>query len=168
MTEAYGQGLGVPGPLVLTSSRQVDYYATVRLELTRKTDLALRALQTLPSPSVGALRKGSELADELGTSAGFLVQVLAPLTSAGWVRSVPGPRGGYQATESAPDVSLLQLIEAVEGPVEADRCVLREQPCPALVACALHDAWMPARDALVARLAVTPALAPARGQQPKE
>ncbi len=156
----------MPGPLVLTSSPRVDHYATVRLELTRKTDLALRALQTLPS--AGALRKGSELADELGTSAGFLVQVLAPLTSAGWVRSVPGPRGGYQATEAAPDASLLQLIEAVEGPVESDRCVLREQPCPALVSCALHDAWMPARDALVARLAATPALAPTRGQQLKE
>lgn len=124
----------------------------MRLELTRKTDLALQALRTLAGARV--LRKGGELADALGTTAGYLVQVLAPLTHAGWVRSVPGPRGGY--TDAAADVSVLQLIEAVEGPVRDDRCVLREQSCPVHVPCALHDAWMPARDALVGRLAATP------------
>lgn len=83
----------------------------MRLELTRRTDLALPALARS-----GALRKGGELAETPGTSAGFLAQVLAPLTRAGWVRSVHGPCGGYQATEAAPGVPVLQLIEAVEGP----------------------------------------------------
>jgi len=135
----------------------------VRLELTRKTDLALQALRTLASS--GSLHKGPKLAGTLGTTAAFLSQVVAPLTRAGWVRSVPGPRGGYEATERASGVSVLELIEAVEGPVAADRCVLRPQPCPAAVPCALHDAWMPARDALVDRLAATPVLASERGPQ---
>lgn len=91
--------------------------------------------------------------------------MLAPLTRAGWVRSVPGPRGGYQATGAASEVSLLQLIEALEGPVSADRCVLRKQPCPAQVPCALHDAWLPARDALVDRLAATPVLTTERDRR---
>jgi Rrf2 family protein len=129
----------------------------VRLELTRKTDLALRVLRTLVASDT--LHKGAELAEALGTSAGFLAQVVSPLTRAGWVRSVPGPRGGYRATEAGAVVSVLQLVEAVEGPVEADRCVLREQSCPTAVPCALHDAWMPARDALVERLAATPVTA---------
>lgn len=130
----------------------------MRLELSRRTDLALRALQALVRS--GALSKGGDLADTLGTSAGFLAQVLAPLTRQGWVRSVPGPRGGYRATDTAREISVLELIEATEGPVRADRCVLREQPCPAAVPCALHDAWMPARDALVERLAATRVLDP--------
>lgn len=130
----------------------------MRLELTRKTDLALQALRTLVS--AGSLRKGVELADTLGTTPAFLSQVVSPLARAGWVRSVPGPRGGYHATELAAGISVLELIEAVEGPVVADRCVLRPQPCPAAVPCALHDAWMPARDALVDRLAATPVVAP--------
>ncbi|HSJ46648.1 MAG TPA: Rrf2 family transcriptional regulator [Euzebyales bacterium] len=131
----------------------------MRLELTRRTDLALQALRALVRED--ALQKGGDLADAVGTSAAFLAQVLAPLARAGWVRSVPGPRGGYEATEAARDVSVLQLIEATEGPVRADQCVLRDQPCPAVVPCALHDAWMPARDALVARLAATPVMDPA-------
>lgn len=129
----------------------------MRLEVTRKADLALRALRVLVAS--GSLRKGVELADTLGTTAAFLSQVVAPLARAGWVRSVPGPRGGYEATERSADVSVLELIEAVEGPVETGRCVLRPQPCPADLPCALHDAWMPARDALVERLAATPVLA---------
>jgi Rrf2 family protein len=128
----------------------------MRLELTRKTDLALRALRVLADN--GELHKGVDLADALGTSAAFLSQVVAPLARAGWVRSVPGPRGGYEATELAADVSVLELIEVVEGPVETGRCVLRPQPCPADLPCALHDAWLPARDALMDRLAATPVL----------
>ena len=135
----------------------------MRLELTRKTDLALQALRTLASS--GTLHKGLDLAGTLGTTAAFLSQVVAPLTRAGWVRSVPGPRGGYEATELASGVSVLELIEAVEGPVAANRCVLRRQPCPAVVPCALHEAWMPARDALVVRLAATPVLATERAPQ---
>ena len=131
----------------------------MRLELTRKTDLALQALRTLVREDV--LQKGGDLAGAVGTSAAFLAQVLAPLARAGWVRSVPGPRGRYEATEAGRDVSVLQLIEATEGPVRADRCVLRDQPCPAVVPCALHDAWVPARDALAERLAATPVMDPA-------
>lgn len=131
----------------------------MRLELTRRTDLALRALQVLVRRD--GLVKGDALAGALDTTAGFLVQVLAPLVREGWVQSVPGPRGGYRATAVAPDASVLQLIEAVEGPVRTDRCVLREQPCPQEVPCALHEAWIPARDALLARLAATPVLDPA-------
>jgi Rrf2 family protein len=133
---------------------------TMRLELTRKTDLALRALRVLAD--TGALHKGVELADMLGTTAAFLSQVVAPLSRAGWVRSVPGPRGGYQATGHAADVSVLALIEAVEGPVETGRCVLRPQPCLAELPCAVHDAWLPARDALMDRLAATPVRAAVR------
>ncbi|HEX6256017.1 MAG TPA: Rrf2 family transcriptional regulator [Euzebyales bacterium] len=128
----------------------------MRLELTRKTDLALRALRVLVDS--GGLHKGSDLADALDTTTAFLSQVIAPLSRAGWVRSVPGPRGGYQATGFAVDVSVLELIEAVEGPVETGRCVLRPQPCPAELPCAVHDAWLPARDALTGRLAATPVL----------
>lgn len=130
----------------------------MRLELTRRTDLALRALQALLRHE--GLVKGGALADTLDTTAGFLVQVLAPLVHEGWVRSEPGPRGGYGATAAGSDVSVLQLIEAVEGPVRADRCVLREQPCPQEIPCALHEAWVPARDALLERLGATRVLDP--------
>lgn len=124
----------------------------MRLEITRKTDLAVRALCSL---SEQERVKGSQLAKWAGTSQAFMAQVLAPLVQQGWVDSEPGPTGGYRLVVDVSELSMLEVIEAIEGPTVNGKCVLRAGPCPADQNCALHDAWQPARDALVARLAET-------------
>jgi len=53
---------------------------------------------------------------------------------------------------------MFELIEAVEGPIEDGRCVLRGAPCPATEQCALHEAWSGARAALVEVLLRTQAV----------
>jgi len=125
----------------------------MRLEITRKTDLAVRALCSL---SQRERVKGLQLAKWAETSQAFMAQVLAPLVQAGWVDSEPGPTGGYRLIADVSALSMLEVIEAIEGPTDNGRCVLRAGPCPADQNCALHDAWQPARDALMARLADTP------------
>ncbi|MDH4309850.1 MAG: Rrf2 family transcriptional regulator [Acidimicrobiia bacterium] len=121
----------------------------MRLEVTRKSDLAVRAMCRLGR--VGRA-KGSELAKIAGTSQAFMAQVLAPLVQAGWVRSIPGPTGGYELEVDLHSVSMLDLIESIEGPTETGVCALRGGPCPGSDQCALHEAWSPARDALLDRL----------------
>lgn len=129
----------------------------MRLEITKKTDLAARALVLLAAHGVsGESLKGPQLADELGTSTTYLPQVMKPLVSRGWVVSNPGPTGGYRPTGHAESVSMLELIEAVEGTVDTSRCVLRSAPCPAVDACGLHNAWSRARTALIDELRRTP------------
>lgn len=127
----------------------------MRLEVTRKTDLATRALLELGAADARA--KAADLAARLGTTPGFLSQVIAPLAAQGWVRSEPGPTGGYRATVSLDQVSLRDVIEAVEGPTDTGRCVLEDRPCrgdddP----CALHGPWSAARERLLADLDATP------------
>jgi Rrf2 family protein len=126
----------------------------VRLEITRKTDLASRVLVELSND--GGRLKAGVLADRVGSTPGFLSQVVAPLVERGWVRSDPGPTGGYQATVSLDEVSVLDLVEAVEGPTDAGRCVLVDRPCTEKGLCALHTPWMKARAGLLADLAATP------------
>ena len=124
----------------------------MRLEITRKTDLATQALVLLG----GASRlKSGDLARRIGTSSGFLSQVMVPLVTRGWVRSEPGPTGGYIAASDLRDISVLQVIEAVEGPTETGRCVLERRPCDAAGMCALHQPWTRARSHLLAELAAT-------------
>lgn len=125
----------------------------MRLEITRKTDLALRAVRALQD---GGQRKGAELAGMIGTTAQFISQVMTPLVREGWVASETGPAGGYSLAVDPASVSLLQLIEAVEGPTVDGRCVLRGTPCPPVEPCALHDAWSRARDAMLEELQRTP------------
>lgn len=124
----------------------------MQLGITRKSDLAVRALCRLNDQ---ARVKGLELAEAVGTSPGFLAQVVAPLVHAGWVGSEPGPSGGYQLLVPLDGLSMLDVIEAIEGPTDDGRCVLDGGPCPSEKTCALHEAWIPARDALLARLDAT-------------
>jgi Rrf2 family protein len=126
----------------------------MRLEISRRSDLAVRALGALGRH--GRL-KGRRLAEIAGTSSGFMAQVMAGLSQAGYVRSDPGPTGGYELSVDLGDLSVLDVIEAMEGPTVTGRCVLRGGPCAADDGtCALHESWVAARDALLARLEATP------------
>ncbi len=131
----------------------------MRLELTRKSDLALRAMRVLAAR--GERMKAAELAAEIGSTVGFTTQALNPLVRAGWVDSAVGPTGGYALTPAGTTVSVLQLLDAVEGVVGDGRCVLRDEPCPGARTCAVHSAWVPAREAMLQSLALTPVLGPA-------
>jgi Rrf2 family protein len=99
--------------------------------------------------------KGPELAERVGSTAGFVSQVLNPLVRAGWVRSDPGPSGGYSLAVGLSEVSVLAVIEAVEGPTDSGRCVLADRPCNETGTCALHNPWLRARAQLLRELGAT-------------
>lgn len=124
----------------------------MRLEVTRRAELAVRALRVLAD--AGGRVKGPVLADELGTSAGFTAQVVGPLVKAGWVRSEPGPSGGYVLATDLDAVRVLDVIEAIDGPTDTGRCVVVDRPCGAAGSerCVLHDAWTVARAELLRAL----------------
>jgi Rrf2 family iron-sulfur cluster assembly transcriptional regulator len=123
----------------------------MRLEISRRADLAVRALLAIDQASDRV--KSDALAATLETTAGFVPQVVGPLVKRGWVRSDPGPRGGYSATVDLERVSVLEVIEAVDGPTDLGRCVVADGPCGRAPHCALHSAWARARDELTAHLA---------------
>ena len=96
------------------------------------------------------------LAERLDTTAGFVAQAMTPLVTNGWVRSDPGPSGGYTLVADLDDVSVLQVIEAVEGTTDTGRCVLEDRACARGGHCALHVPWSKARTQLLGELADTP------------
>jgi len=125
----------------------------MHLEVLPRTELTLRLMQTIAD---GERWRAADIADAVDSSPNYIARILAPLTQAGWVRSTPGPTGGHELNVDLDDVSVLDLIEAVEGATDTGRCVLVDRPCPAPEPCSLHDAWIPARDAMTARLAAIP------------
>lgn len=141
-------------PIPGTGSGQARV-SVMRLELTRKTDLALRALRALDATS--RRLTGRTLAEAVGTTAPFIAHVMGTMVRAGLVVSRPGPNGGYSLAPGARDASVLRIIEAVEGPIDPQRCVLAGGPCGTDV-CSVHHAWQEARAALEASLARSPAL----------
>jgi len=133
----------------------------MRLEVTRRSDLATRALLLL---NEGKKMKALELARDLDASAGFLTQALTPLVTAGWIRSDPGPTGGYSLQQDLRMISVLDVVEAIEGPTDVASCVLEDRPCNGAGPgpshdsghCAMHESWVKARSHLLADLAKTP------------
>jgi len=122
----------------------------MRLEISRRADLAVRALVVLSGES-GRVKAG-DLARQLDTTPGFVPQIVGPLVKRGWVRSDPGPRGGYSASADLDQVTVLDVIEAVDGPTDLGRCVVADQACGGAPHCALHLAWGRARGELLDQL----------------
>lgn len=128
----------------------------MRLEITRRSDLATRSLIALASTEFeGRNTKAADLAALVGTTPGFLSQAMTPLVDRGWVRSEPGPTGGYAVAVELSEISVLQVIEAVEGSTDVTHCVLQNRACLAAVPCALHDPWTAARRHLLSSLSAT-------------
>lgn len=99
--------------------------------------------------------EGSGLGRGGGVDVGFVSQVLNPLVRRGWVRSDPGPAGGYSLAVALESVSVLAVIEAIEGPTDSGRCVLADRPCNETGTCALHLPWLRARAQLLRELDAT-------------
>lgn len=128
----------------------------MRLELSKRTNLAIRAISYLCACSPEDRASGADIAEVIGTSTNFLPQVMTPLVHQYWVESTPGRAGGYRLVVRPSEISLLAVIEALEGPFEIGRCVLRDAPCPVQETCVMHEPWTRARDALLSELASTP------------
>ncbi len=118
-----------------------------------------------PEPTVS----GTEIAAALGISPHYLGTIMRPLTRAGWLRSSTGPSGGYRLVVAISDRSVLDLIEAMEGVTDPERCMHADAMQPVVEPCALHEPWTRARDALLDELAATnlgDILGPAAGGRP--
>lgn len=127
----------------------------MKLELLPRTDLAVRTLRLL---SDGSRRTAEQIASAVDSTPRFIPHVMSPLVAGGWVSSARGPTGGYKIETAAKQASILEVIEAVEGPTSNQQCVLRGTPCPAAEQCTLHDAWARARQALTKELDLIPVI----------
>jgi Rrf2 family protein len=127
----------------------------MRLVISRRADLATRSLVELAA-APGRI-KGADLAARLEASPGFLAQALTPLVNRGWVRSDPGPTGGYTMVADGDRLTVLEVIEAIEGETDTAQCVLEDRACSATDRpCALHLPWAKARATLLGELGGTP------------
>lgn len=96
----------------------------------------------------GQFRKIREVVAEMEVPATFASQCLADLVRTGLAISKAGKHGGYRLARPAETISLLEVVEAGEGPLVADRCALGEGPCRWEEVCPLHATWGQATAAL--------------------
>lgn len=127
----------------------------MRMELSRKADYAIRGALVLARTDGAELVTTATIVREAAIPARFAAHVLATLVRAGLIGSKEGSGGGYRLARPASAISLLDLIEAADGPMRSTRCVVRGLSCSADAPCAVHPGWAAAQEAMRASLAST-------------
>jgi len=101
------------------------------------------------------LRQARQISTEMHIPYKTLTLILAGLVAEGLLKATHGPNGGYRLARQPSDISLLDIVEAAEGPATFDHCVLRDGPCDWKETCPVHDTWARTQEALTRELAST-------------
>jgi Rrf2 family protein len=117
------------------------------VRITAKVDYAVRAMTEMAAVADGPV-KGDALADRQGIPPKFLENILADLRRAGLVRSQRGAEGGYWLARPAADVTVADVIRAVEGPLADVHGTPPEEVSYRGPAAHLQDVWIATRAAL--------------------
>jgi Rrf2 family protein len=136
----------------------------MRLELTKRADYAIRAVLALSRATDGERLSVRRIAAHERVPERFLPQVMGDLVRAGLVEGTVGRSGGYQLAKPAAEISLLEVVEAVEGDSRRRVCVLRGGPCALAGVCDVHAIFAAAQDDVLDRLQTTTIAAASRPQ----
>ncbi|MBF6604523.1 MAG: Rrf2 family transcriptional regulator [Chloroflexi bacterium] len=126
----------------------------MRLELTHRGDYAIRAMIALARVPDGERRSVRRIAEEMDIPVAFLPQVMRDLVAADLVAGATGRSGGYRLARSSSTISILSIVESIEGDARRTTCVLRGGPCGQDGHCDVHEVFFAAQAALLERLGV--------------
>ena len=127
----------------------------MRLELTKRADYAIRAVLALSRAADGERLSVRRIAADERVPGRFLPQVMGDLVRAGLVEGTVGRSGGYRLAKPSSEISLLEVVEAVEGDSRRRVCVLRGGPCALAGVCDVHAVFAAAQEDVLARLRST-------------
>ncbi len=111
------------------------------LRISRKIDYGLRATIYLASVARGAVVPFREIARQMDVPEDFLAKILKTLVDAALVRSTRGPHGGYALARASSEISFLDVIEAVEGPIALNVCLDGDDACGHSTCCTMMSVW---------------------------
>lgn len=119
--------------------------------ITRKADYALRMVDHLARRGGGPLA-GPALARAVGAPESLAGKVLQQLQRAGIVASRRGVSGGYRLAREPAELTVLEVVEAVQGPLKINVCVTEGFSCERSPHCAVHPLWADLRRLVEERL----------------
>lgn len=125
------------------------------MEISRRTDYGVRVILDLATLSEGERASTQEIADRQSIPSPFLAKIISQLSLSGLVTTYRGAGGGVRLARPAAEISLLEVIEALEGPIRLNRCVIQPGACPRDEKCPVHDIWARAQAELSIMLAAT-------------
>jgi Rrf2 family protein len=111
------------------------------MEITQETDYAVRCVLYLSREGHEQNVMIEKIAEEMRIPKSFLAKILQKLSKAGIVQSFRGVKGGFRLTRPPKKITLLDVVEAIEGPVAMNRCTLAGEFCSFTRTCSVHPVW---------------------------
>ena len=122
------------------------------MQITRQADYAVRAVLYLALLGENQRASTSKIADEQQIPPSFLAKIVSQLSVAGLLQTSRGARGGVSLARSPEEISLLEVVEAIDGPIYLNECVAHSGVCVFGDTCPMRPIWCDAQADLVKRL----------------
>ena len=125
------------------------------LRLSKKADYALLAMRHLAAQADRDAVSAREVAEAYDIPAELLAKVLQQLVRAGLLGSHHGIRGGYALARPAKEMTVADVIQAIDGPLNVTACSETDHSCDQYSKCNIRDPLWKIKDRIVAALAAT-------------
>jgi len=125
------------------------------LQITRQTDYALRTMLYLARAGENQRPATHKIAEEMLIPSSFLAKIVSQLANAGMIATTRGARGGITLAKPTNLISVYDVVEAIDGPIQLNECTHDPCVCPFGETCPVHEIWCEAEALLVAKLMKT-------------
>ena len=121
----------------------------------RSAEYAIRAFVYLAQVDQGKFVMARQIAADTDIPGHFLAKILQQLARKGFLRSSKGPTGGFSLKRPADEVSLYDIVDAVDGTTDYERCIGGQSDCNDQAPCGLHESWKRLRGDIIKYLEET-------------
>jgi Rrf2 family protein len=125
------------------------------MQITHQADYAIRTIYYLARLNPDQKASTRQIAREYQIPASFLTKIISQLSVAGIIRTARGASGGISLSQPPDKITMLDVLEAIDGPVALNECLNDADSCPFSGNCVLHRFWSDASEELIGRLRST-------------
>lgn len=125
------------------------------MQITRQADYAVRAVLYLAQLGSDQRAATSQIAQDQQIPPSFLAKIVSQLSVAGLLQTSRGARGGVSLARAPEQISVLEVVEAIDGPILLNECVSATGVCNFGDDCPMKPIWCDAQAELVSRLRST-------------
>jgi Rrf2 family protein len=122
------------------------------MQITRQADYALRAIYHLTKLEPTQRAATSQIAQEQRIPPSFLAKIISQLSIAGLIHTSRGARGGVTLARKPEEITILEVVEAIDGPIALNECTTTPESCPFGDNCPLRKLWCGTQSELVEKL----------------
>lgn len=124
------------------------------MKLTMQGEYAIRAMLELTREHGKGLISAKKLAERQEIPPVFLTKILLILTKSGLLVSMRGSHGGIRLAKDPSEISILNIVEAIEGPIRLNMCIGNAGTCGYIPTCKVHNVWSKVQNSMIRELDV--------------